>query len=435
MKKDKINIALLGMGTVGSGVYEVIEHLQKGQFQYKVGADVHVTHILVRSPEKYQQQVLPHTMLTTNWEDILNDESVDIVIEVMGGIEPAKTYITEALRAGKNVVSANKDLIAVHGAALHKEAARMKKDFMYEAAVLGAIPIIHPLKESLAGNSITEIVGIMNGTTNYILTQMSEKGWDFDEALAKATELGYAEADPTADIEGLDAGRKVAILANIAFHTPAVFDDVYVEGITGITSLDMRYAKALGCVIKLFGIASRDKEGISLRVHPAIIAQNHPLASVNGSFNAAFVRGDAVDEAMFYGRGAGKLPTASAIVGDVIDVCRNIQYEAEGRIGDFTYENFPIKAMHQTVSRFYVRLLVSDRTGVLAEVGNCFGKTDVSIAEVMQKSTSKEEGAELVIITHDVLEEKFNKAMKMIAESDKIFRVENIIRVYGELPQ
>ncbi len=435
MDKKCINIALLGMGTVGSGVYEVIEHLQKGQFQYKVGAEVHVSHILVRSPEKYRAQVLPHTTLTTEWSDIVQNKDVDIVIEVMGGIEPAKTYITEALRAGKNVISANKDLIAVHGAALHEEARRAKKDFMYEAAVLGAIPIIHPLKESLAGNNITEIVGIMNGTTNYILTQMSEKGWDFDEALEQATELGYAEADPTADIEGLDAGRKVAILANIAFHTPAVFDDVHVEGITKITAHDMQYAKTLGCVIKLFGIASRDDDGVTLRVHPTLLSKNHPLASVNGSFNAAFVRGDAVDEAMFYGRGAGKLPTASAIVGDVVDVCRNMQYHAEGRIGDFTYESFPIKSMSQTISRFYVRLRVADRTGVLAELAKCFAKTDVSIAEVMQKSASKEDGAELVIITHDVLEEKFNQAMKMISDSDKIFRVENIIRVYGELQQ
>ena len=435
MSKKVIQVALLGMGTVGSGVYEVIEKLQKGCFVNKVGADVHVKRILVRSPEKYKDMVEPHTMLTTNWKDIVEDKEIDIVIEVMGGIEPARTYLMEALHAGKNIVSANKDLIAVHGQELQSLAKQVKKDFRYEASALGAIPIVQPLKENLAANNFSEIVGIMNGTTNYILSNMTEKGIGFEEALAEATALGYAEADPTADIEGLDAGRKVAILANVAFHTPAVFDDVHVEGITKISKLDISYASSVGCVIKLLGIVDRQEDGLVLSVHPAFIKKTHPLASVSGSFNAAYVRGDAVDEAMFYGRGAGKLPTASAVVGDVVDICRDIVYGCEGRIGDYTYDNIPIKSIDQSSTRFYVRLLIKDKPGVLAEVGTCFGNNDVSIAQVMQKEATNTGEAEFVIITHDVLEEKFNRAIKFVSESESVCQVENVIRIYGGLPQ
>ena len=435
MSKKVIQVALLGMGTVGSGVYEVIEKLQKGCFVNKVGADVHVKRILVRSPEKYKDMVEPHTMLTTNWKDIVEDKEIDIVIEVMGGIEPARTYLMEALHAGKNIVSANKDLIAFHGQELQSLAKQVKKDFRYEASALGAIPIVQPLKENLAANNFSEIVGIMNGTTNYILSNMTEKGIGFEEALAEATALGYAEADPTADIEGLDAGRKVAILANVAFHTPAVFDDVHVEGITKISKLDISYASSVGCVIKLLGIVDRQEDGLVLSVHPAFIKKTHPLASVSGSFNAAYVRGDAVDEAMFYGRGAGKLPTASAVVGDVVDICRDIVYGCEGRIGDYTYDNIPIKSIDQSSTRFYVRLLIKDKPGVLAEVGTCFGNNDVSIAQVMQKEATNTGEAEFVIITHDVLEEKFNRAIKFVSESESVCQVENVIRIYGGLPQ
>lgn len=435
MDKQTIKVALLGMGTVGSGVYEVIEHLQKDNFIHKVGAEVQVKRILVRSLEKYADKVEPHTILTADWQDILGDEEIDIVIEVMGGIEPARTYLTEALRAGKNIVSANKDLIAVHGQELQALAAEMKRDFRYEASALGAIPIVQPLKENLAANHFSEIVGIMNGTTNYILTNMAEHGMSYEDALAEATALGYAEADPTADVEGLDAGRKVAILANIAFHTPAVFDDVHVEGITKISKLDMAYAESIGCVIKLLGIVSKQEDGLCLSVHPAIIAKSHPLASVGGSFNAVFVQGDAIDEAMFYGRGAGKLPTASAVVGDVIDICRDIVYGCEGRIGDYTYENIPIKPMSKMKSRFYVRLCIPDRPGVLGEVGMLFGDSGVSIAQAMQKDSTNSEDAEFVIITHEVLEEKFDEALARLNGADSVRQVENVIRIYGGLPQ
>ncbi|MEE0434468.1 MAG: homoserine dehydrogenase [Peptococcaceae bacterium] len=435
MERSIIKVALLGMGTVGSGVYEVIEHLQKDNFIHKVGAEVQIKYVLVRSPEKYAGQVAAHTTLTTRWQDILADEEVSVIVEVMGGIEPARTYLTEALRAGKNIVSANKDLIAVHGQELQALAAEMKRDFRYEASCLGAIPIVQPLKENMAANHFTELVGIMNGTTNYILTNMAEKGLSFEEALAEATALGYAEADPTADVEGLDAGRKVAILANIAFHTPAVFDDVHVEGITKISKLDMAYADSIGCVVKLLGIATKQDDGLCLRVHPAILAKSHPLANVGGSFNAVFVQGDAIDEAMFYGRGAGKLPTASAVVGDVIDICRDIVYGSEGRIGDYTYERIPIKPMSQMKSRFYVRLRIPDRPRVLGEVGMLFGDSGVSIAQAKQKNSTNSEDAEFIIITHEVLEEKFNEALERLNNTDSVRQVENVIRIYGGLPQ
>ena len=254
-------------------------------------------------------------MLTSQWDEIINDPEIEIVIELMGGINPAKEYILSALKAGKHVVSANKDLIAVHGHELLDAAHESKVDFLFEAAVAGGIPIIRPLKQCLAGNHMTEVMGIVNGTTNFILTKMTQEGMEFKDALALATELGYAEADPTADIEGLDAGRKVAILASVAFNSRVVFDDVYIEGITKITAKDIKYAEAMGCTIKLLGVAKNTESGIEVRVHPMLIPSDHPLATVNDSFNAVFVHGDAVDDAMFYGRGAGEFPTASGSYG------------------------------------------------------------------------------------------------------------------------
>ncbi len=433
MAEKTIQVALLGFGTVGSGVYEVIEQRQKDLFPAKVGAGVTIKTILVRNPDKYRDQIESSINVTNDWKDVVDDPEIDIVVEVMGGIEPARTYIIEALKAGKNVVSANKDMIAVHGREIFSVAKENGKDFMFEAAAMGAIPIVHPIMEGLAANNIEEIVGIMNGTTNYILSKMSSEGWDYDTALAEATRLGYAEADPTADVEGLDAGRKVAILANLAFHTPAVFDDVYIEGITKVSPVDIDYAAQLGCVIKLLGIATNGEDGVALRVHPALIKKDHPLASVQDSFNAAFVRGDACDEAMFYGRGAGKLPTASAVVGDVIDIGRNIINDCEGRIGDSTFNDLPIIPIDKVSSRFFVRLRVKDASGVLAKIGKAFGDANVSIAQVIQDTVPESGAASLVIITHAVLEKNFKEAMAAVLSYDVVRGTESVIRVYGEL--
>ncbi len=398
MEQAVRKIALLGMGTVGGGVYEIIEK-QKEEMPFKIGAALEVVKVLVRNKAKYADRI-PAEKLTDVWEDVIGDDSIDIVVEVMGGIEPARTYIKAALEKGKHVVTANKDLMAMHGHELLELAGEHHCDLLFEAAVAGGIPIIRPLKQCLAGNNITEIMGIINGTTNFILTKMKEDGMDFGEALQLATDLGYAEADPTADIEGYDAGRKLAIMASIAFHTSVTFDDVFTEGITKITAKDMRYAKEMGCSIKLLGIAKNTETGIEVKVHPTMIPENHPLAAVNDSFNAVFVHGDAVDDAMFYGRGAGALPTGSAVVGDIMDVARNMLFHCNGRIGCSCYKNLPIKQIGDTTSRYYIRMRLEDRAGTLAAMAGVFAENDASIAILLQKETI-ENDAEIVVVTHE----------------------------------
>ena len=428
MEQAVRKIALLGMGTVGGGVYEIIER-QKEEMPFKIGAALEVVKVLVRNKAKYADR-LPAEKLTDVWEDVIGDDSIDIVVEVMGGIEPARTYIKAALEKGKHVVTANKDLMAMHGHELLELAGEHHCDLLFEAAVAGGIPIIRPLKQCLAGNNITEIMGIINGTTNFILTKMKEDGMDFGEALQLATDLGYAEADPTADIEGYDAGRKLAIMASIAFHTSVTFDDVFTEGITKITAKDMRYAKEMGCSIKLLGIAKNTETGIEVKVHPTMIPENHPLAAVNDSFNAVFVHGDAVDDAMFYGRGAGALPTGSAVVGDIMDVARNMLFHCNGRIGCSCYKNLPIKQIGDTTSRYYIRMRLEDRAGTLAAMAGVFAENDASIAILLQKETI-ENDAEIVVVTHEVAEKKFMDAIKKFSSMEMVKGISSIIRVYA----
>lgn len=428
MEQAVRKIALLGMGTVGGGVYEIIER-QKEEMPFKIGAALEVVKVLVRNKAKYADRI-PAEKLTDVWEDVIGDDSIDIVVEVMGGIEPARTYIKAALEKGKHVVTANKDLMAMHGHELLELAGEHHCDLLFEAAVAGGIPIIRPLKQCLAGNNITEIMGIINGTTNFILTKMKEDGMDFGEALQLATDLGYAEADPTADIEGYDAGRKLAIMASIAFHTSVTFDDVFTEGITKITAKDMRYAKEMGCSIKLLGIAKNTETGIEVKVHPTMIPENHPLAAVNDSFNAVFVHGDAVDDAMFYGRGAGALPTGSAVVGDIMDVARNMLFNCNGRIGCSCYKNLPIKQIGDTTSRYYIRMRLEDRAGTLAAMAGVFAENDASIAILLQKETI-ENDAEIVVVTHEVAEKKFMDAIKKFSSMEMVKEISSIIRVYA----
>ncbi|WP_337520082.1 homoserine dehydrogenase [Anaerotignum faecicola] len=428
MEQAVRKIALLGMGTVGGGVYEIIEK-QKEEMPFKIGAALEVVKVLVRNKAKYADRI-PAEKLTDVWEDVISDDSIDIVVEVMGGIEPARTYIKAALEKGKHVVTANKDLMAMHGHELLELAGEHHCDLLFEAAVAGGIPIIRPLKQCLAGNNITEIMGIINGTTNFILTKMKEDGMDFGEALQLATDLGYAEADPTADIEGYDAGRKLAIMASIAFHTSVTFDDVFTEGITKITAKDMRYAKEMGCSIKLLGIAKNTETGIEVKVHPTMIPENHPLAAVNDSFNAVFVHGDAVDDAMFYGRGAGALPTGSAVVGDIMDVARNMLFHCNGRIGCSCYKNLPIKQIGDTTSRYYIRMRLEDRAGTLAAMAGVFAENDASIAILLQKETI-ENDAEIVVVTHEVAEKKFMDAIKKFSSMEMVKGISSIIRVYA----
>lgn len=420
-------VALLGLGTVGSGVYKVIQG-QKEEFPFKVGANLEISKILVRNKSKHREGV-DSSLLTDQWSEILSDDSIDIVVEVMGGIEPAKTYILEALRAGKHVVTANKDLVAQHGHELFDAAKENDCDLLFEAAVAGGIPIIRPLKQCLMGNHISEVMGIINGTTNFILTKMTEDGMEFEEALALATELGYAEADPTADIEGHDAGRKIAIMASIAFHSRVKFSDVYTEGISKITAKDIRYAEEMGCEVKLLGIANNTTTGIEVRVHPTLIPKDHALSSVKDAFNAVFVHGDAVDDAMFYGRGAGELPTASAVVGDIIDVAKNIQFNCVGRIGCTCYKDLPIKALGDIHSSYYLRMQVEDKPGALAALAGVFGDNRVSISKLVQKAKT-EDTAEVVIITETVKEKRFNAAIETLSNMSMIRKISSVIRVY-----
>ncbi len=420
-------IGLLGLGTVGSGVYEILQR-QKDTMVEKVGCDIEIAKILVRNKQKYSM-TYPETLLTDRWEDILEDESIDIVVEVMGSMDIAKKYISEALQKGKHVVTANKDLIAVHGHELLQIAKQNHCDLLFEAAVAGGIPIIRPLKQCLLGNNISEVMGIINGTTNFILTKMAEEGMDFADALKLAQDLGYAEADPTADVEGHDAGRKLAIMASIAFHSPVTFDDVYTEGITKIKAKDIRYAHELGYEIKLLGIAKQSEDGIEVKVHPTMIPQQHPLAAVKDSFNAVFVHGDAVDDAMFYGRGAGSLPTGSAVVGDILDVARNMMYHCTGRIGCSCYKNIPIKEMKDTESGYYIRMKLEDRAGTLAELAGVFGKNGVSISMLIQKA-KEGDTAEVVIVSYGVKECKFIDSLSTISNMQMVKEISSVIRVY-----
>lgn len=423
-----IYAALLGLGTVGTGVYKVLK-MQKDEMAQKIGAVVKIKKVMVRNVQKAAEKLEDASLVTNDWQEIINDPEIEVVIEVMGGIHPAKEYILEALNAGKNVVTANKDLVAEEGHRLLEAAAEHQVDFLFEAAVAGGIPIIRPLKQCLAGNHITEVMGIMNGTTNFILTKMSQEGMEFADALKMAQDLGYAEADPTADVEGYDAGRKLAILASIAFNSRVVFSNVYTEGITKITATDIQYAQEMGCTIKLLGVAKNSGDGIEVHVHPMLIDSSHPLATVRDSYNAVFVHGDAVQDAMFFGRGAGELPTASAIVGDVFDVVRNSLAGCNGRIGCTCYKRLPIRQMEDIRSRYFVRMQVEDRYGVLASVASVFGNNSVSIAQMVQKK-KKGELAEIVVITDSVMERHFQDSLKVLGSMSVIHEISSIIRVY-----
>ena len=427
MNTKKIKVALLGVGTVGTGVYKLIQRRADVMVR-TIGAEMEVSKILVHNLNK-QREGIDASLLTDNWQEIINDPEIQIVVEVMGGIEPARTMILEALHAGKHVVTANKDLLAAYGKELLDAADEKHCDLLFEAAVAGGIPIIRPLKQCLAGNEIDEVIGIVNGTTNYILTKMFEENMSFEEALAKATELGYAEADPTADVEGLDAGRKVAIMASIAFHSRVVFDDVYTEGITKITADDIAYAKEFDSVIKLLGVAHNTEGGIEVGVYPMLLNKEHPLASVRDSFNAVFVHGDAVDDAMFYGRGAGELPTASAVMGDIIDVARNIEYGCNGRISCTCYRETPIKKFDEVENKFFLRMQVKNQPGVLASIATVFGSHGVSIARVVQKHI-KGDQAELVIVTDKVREDYLKNALEQLRDIENIFEISSVIREY-----
>lgn len=424
---NKIKIGLLGLGTVGTGVYKLIR-MRSDIMEKTIGAKLEIKKILVHNKNKKREGV-DENLLTDNWKEIVEDGEIQIIVEVIGGIEPARTMILEALRAGKNVVSANKDLIAEQGRELLDTAVEYGKDLLFEAAVAGGIPIIRPLKQCLAANEISDILGIVNGTTNYILTKMFEERMEFEDALRQAQELGYAEADPTADVEGLDAGRKAAIMASIGFHSRVVFSDVYTEGITKITAADIAYAKEFDSVIKLLAVARNTEDGIEAGVYPMMLPKDHPLSSVRESFNAVFIHGDAVDDAMFYGRGAGEMPTASAVVGDIIDVARDLAYDCTGRISCTCYRQIPVKDFGEVENKFFLRMQVKNQPGVLAKIAQVFGEHMVSIARVVQKNAVAD-SAELVVVTDRVKEKHMKEALEKLGKMESIYEVSSVIREY-----
>ena len=430
MSVENIKIGMLGLGTVGRGVYRIITG-NGANIKRKIGVGLEISKILVRDLNRDRGVEVNPQLLTSNIIDIIDDPEIKIVIEVMGGIEPALDYVQMALQKGKSVVTANKDMIAVYGKQLFELADVNQADLLFEGSVAGGIPIIRPLKQCLAANRISQVIGIINGTTNYMLTKMTKEGCDFEEVLKEAQDMGYAEANPASDIEGYDAARKLAILASIAFNSRVVLDDVYVEGITRITAADISYASELNYTVKLLGIAKETEEGVEVRVHPTLIPVDHPLAAVNDVFNAIFVSGDAVGDTMFYGRGAGEMPTASAVVADVMDAARDLLRNVPGIISCTCYEEKPVKDMGLVESRYYIRIQVSDRPGVLASIAYAFSDKEVSLATVLQKQTDSIT-AEIVLVTHKVREKNMQEALEIIKHLSSVKEISNVIRVEGD---
>ncbi|MEY3649713.1 MAG: hypothetical protein RL370_416 [Actinomycetota bacterium] len=421
-----ISIGMLGCGVVGSQVARLLQSDEQ-ELSERSGALLVLKKIGVRS--NAAREGINPSMLTTDLNSVVNDPEINIVIEVMGGIEPARTLILEAIKNKKSVITANKALLATHGHELFNAADAAKVDLYYEAAVAGAIPIIRSMRESLAGDQITRVMGIVNGTTNYILTKMHEEGRDFSDVLKEAQSLGYAEADPTADIEGHDAAAKAALLASLAFHSTVTIDEVYCEGITGISIDDVNAAKAMGSVIKLLAIAELTvKDEISVRVHPVMLPNSHPLASVRNAFNAVYVESEAAGQLMFYGRGAGGAPTASAILGDLVAVTRHRAYSTVG-YGESDYADLDIAPVGDVKSQFFIRLHVADKSGVLASIAQVFASENISIQTVRQAGLGSD--AELVVVTHAASESSLKSCIKKLTDMDIVSKVESVIRVDG----
>ncbi|TVT40874.1 homoserine dehydrogenase [Amycolatopsis rhizosphaerae] len=425
-----IRVALLGCGTVGSEVARLLTE-QADELAARAGAPVELAGIAVRRPDKHPE--LPQHLLTSDAAALVESD-VDVVVELIGGIEPVQTWLLTALRKGKSVVTANKALLSEHSAELFEAADASGADLYFEAAVAGAIPLLRPLRESLAGDRITKVMGIVNGTTNFILSAMDSTGAGYAETLEEASRLGYAEADPTADVDGYDAAAKAAILASLAFHSRVTASDVHREGIAGVTASDIAAAKALGRTVKLLAICERvtaddGTESVSARVHPVMIPRSHPLAGVNGAFNAVFVEADAAGELMFYGQGAGGAPTASAVLGDLVAVARNLVVGGRGP-RESAHAALPVRPMGQTPTRYHVSLDVADRPGVLAQVAQVFAAHDVSIAAVRQRD--RHATASLVIVTHLAPDAALQATVEAIGKMDVVHEVVSVMRVEGE---
>ncbi|HEX3931787.1 MAG TPA: homoserine dehydrogenase [Nocardioides sp.] len=430
----RLNVAVLGCGVVGSQVVRLLlEHA--GDLEARVGAPISLAGVAVRRTEVSRDVEVPAGLLTTDAAALVAREDVDLVVEVIGGIEPARSLILAALENGASVVTANKALLAEDGPTLFEAAAKADRDLYFEAAVAGAIPILRPLRESLAGDRVTRVLGIVNGTTNFILDRMDTSGAGFEEALEEAQELGYAEADPTADIEGFDAAAKAAILASLAFHSRVTAADVHREGIADVTAADIASASQMGSVVKLLAIAelaattsSAETAGVSVRVHPAMIPRSHPLASVREAFNAVYVESDAAGQLMFYGPGAGGAPTASAVLGDLVTVARNRLGDTRGA-GESAYADRVVLPMGETMTRYHLAVDVDDRAGVLAEIATAFAEEDVSIQTLRQEGRGAD--AQLVVVSHEATDAQLSRTVERLRGLSCVREVSSVMRVEG----
>lgn len=430
MGKKVVNVGMLGLGTVASGVVNILK-VNSEQVKYRAGTEIKIKKILVTDKQKKREVDVSPDILTTNPADILEDEEIDVVLELMGGVSEARQYIEEALRRKKFVITANKDLMASAGAEILSLARQQGRNVFYEASVGGGIPLIRPLKSSLGANKINRLMGIINGTTNYILTKMSMENMKFNEALAEAQEKGFAEQDPGNDLEGKDAAYKICILAGLAFNCRVKPDEVHIEGINGISARDIFYARELGFTLKLLAVGEELDKGIVLRVHPALIPSTHPLAAVLYENNALYVSGNAVGEVMFYGLGAGSMPTGSSVVADLIEAARCVSYGIEGEIFELFYNNINVVPMEELYSAFYLRLQAIDQPGVFASLSTAFGDEKVSLDMIIQKR-SIEGQAEIVLVTHDVEEKFFNRALGRVQRFPFIKEINSVFRVIKE---
>jgi len=431
--KNMVSIGLLGVGVVGSGVISLIEQHQ-AKLAHQLGCNVHVKSALVRNPNKTRDvdAATNGTVLTTNPDDVLNDPEIDVIVEVMGGIEEAREAILKAFEAKKHVVTANKDLVALYGAELHEAAARNKCDFYYEASVAGGIPILRGITDGFASDHIEQLLGIVNGTTNYILTKMHHESVSYEDALKEAQELGFAEADPAADVEGLDAARKMAILGRLAFSTYIDLEDVDVTGIEGIELEDLQHGDNLGFTMKLIGFAKFDGKQVEVNVEPALISKDHPLADVKNEYNAVYVYGEAIGEAMFYGAGAGSMPTAAAVISDVVTVIKNMHRGVTG--SQFVEPRFKkeLKPVDQRFGQYYIRFHAKDEAGVFSRISSLFNEFDISFKQILQNPSKEADTAEIVVITHRSSLEKMQQALGALNKLDEVPDIKSFYKVEGD---
>ncbi len=430
---DRVNIGLIGFGTVGTGLVKILQENGK-VLEKRLGVPIVLKRIVDQDVTRDRGVKVNPALLTTKVSDVLDDPEVSIVVELIGGLEPARTFVLQAIERGKHVVTANKALLAVHGAEIFKAADEAGVDIGFEGSVGGGIPIIRSMKEGLVANKIQVIFGILNGTSNYILTEMTQKGLKFSEVLKRAQELGYAEANPTYDVEGIDTAHKLCILLSLAYGIQVKLEDIHTEGITGITPLDIEYAKELGYAIKLLAIAKSDGGPVEARVHPTLVPAEHLLATVAGPFNAIFVKGDAVGSTLFYGAGAGMMPTGSAVVSDLVEQCRNIRLGAKRRVPLLSYQrehlrDAEIKPIQDVSCTYYLRFTVVDRPGVLSRISGILGDLDISILSVIQKGHKSEKAVYIYMLTHEAWEKNLRKALQVIDQLPVIVDKTVFIRI------